>query len=110
MVFLVLDFKLLVCNRRKEGEFLQQEANQTRTESVSSNISKNWFYERFFQHEYMSFMSKKTQKKQSAIITLSDKNEHELQKIANEKKEMLKRYEERKEGVLGSSSFSWIYL
>ena len=41
MVFLVLDFKLLVCNRRKEGEFLQQEANQTRTESVSSNISKN---------------------------------------------------------------------
>ena len=54
----------------------------------------------------MTFMSKKTQKKQSAIITLSDKNEHELQKIANEKKEMLKRYEERKEGVLGSSSFS----
>ena len=48
----------------------------------------------------MSFMAKKTNKRQTAIISLSDKNENELQKISAEKKEMLKQYEERKEGLL----------
>jgi len=68
---------------RKENDFLNEEAGQTRTES----------------HEYMSFMAKKTNKRQTAIISLSDKNENELQKISAEKKEMLKQYEERKEDL-----------
>lgn len=77
-----LDFlKLEVEKLRKENSFLQQEATQTRTES----------------HEYMSYVAKKTQKRQNAIITLSDQNQHELRKISLEKEEMLKNFQDRKD-------------
>ncbi|XP_078484944.1 coiled-coil domain-containing protein 166-like [Ciona intestinalis] len=65
---------------RKENEFLQEEAQQTRIES----------------HEYMSYMAKKTHKRQTTIISLSDQNERELDKINRQKELMLADYEEKK--------------
>ncbi|XP_030051392.1 coiled-coil domain-containing protein 121 [Microcaecilia unicolor] len=57
---------------RNENEFLQKEAQQIRVDS----------------QEYMSYMSKRTQKRQSAIITLSDQNKKELEKIEKQKEEL----------------------
>jgi len=68
---------------RAENEWLQQEAQETRIES----------------HEYMSYMSKKTQKRQSAIVSLSDRNAFEIQQINNQKAKMLKDYEEKKSAL-----------
>ena len=48
----------------------------------------------------MSYMSKKTQKRQSAIVSLSDRNAFEIQQINNHKAKMLKDYEEKKSGTV----------
>ncbi|XP_015199294.2 coiled-coil domain-containing protein 166 [Lepisosteus oculatus] len=58
---------------RRENEYLQQEAHQTRMES----------------QEYMSYMSKRTQKRQNAIISLSDQNQVELEKLRRQREELL---------------------
>ena len=50
------------------------------------------------QHEYMSYMAKKTQKRQSAIVSLSDRNAFEIQQTNNHKAQMLKDYEDTKSG------------
>lgn len=55
-----------------------------------------WFYS---QHEYMSYMEKKTSKRQSTIISMSDQNQKEIEDIKEEKEEMLLDYEEKKEGL-----------
>ncbi|KAK3705175.1 hypothetical protein QZH41_013963 [Actinostola sp. cb2023] len=68
---------------RRENEWLQEEAQQTRLES----------------HEYMSYMSKKTQKRQTTIISLSDRNQQEIQDINEQKETLLKDYEQKKEGL-----------
>nr|XP_039265015.1 coiled-coil domain-containing protein 166-like [Styela clava] len=65
---------------RKENEVLQQEAQHTRIES----------------HEYMSYMAKKTHKRQTTIVSLSDQNQKELEKINSQKEQMLSDYEEKK--------------
>ena len=52
------------------------------------------------QHEYMSYMAKKTHKRQTAIISLSDQNQQELEKINRQKQLMLADYEEKKSGWL----------
>ncbi|XP_012987409.1 coiled-coil domain-containing protein 121 isoform X2 [Esox lucius] len=64
---------------RRENEFLQNEANQTRMES----------------QEYMSYMSKWTQKRQSAIITLSDQNHQELEALKKQREESLGKYQKQ---------------
>ena len=51
-----------------------------------------------FQHEYMSYMEKKTSKRQTAIISLSDQNHKEIQDIKDQKQEMLDEYESKKAG------------
>lgn len=68
---------------RHENEWLQQEAHQTRVES----------------HEYMSYMSKKTHKRQTTIITLTDNNQKEIEDINKQKEEMLKEYEQKKQAL-----------
>ncbi|XP_078609868.1 coiled-coil domain-containing protein 166-like [Branchiostoma floridae x Branchiostoma japonicum] len=68
---------------RKENEWLQQEAHQTRVES----------------HEYMSYMAKKTHKRQSTIVSLSDQNQKEIEKLQQEKSEVLAEYEQKKAGL-----------
>lgn len=65
---------------RRENECLQQEAQHTRIES----------------HEYMSYMAKKTHKRQTTIVSLSDQNQKELEKINAQKEQMLSDYEEKK--------------
>ena len=56
----------------------------------------------------MSYMSKKTQKRQSAIVSLSDRNAFEIQQINNQKAKMLKDYEEKKSGIM-TISFQLLY-
>ena len=48
----------------------------------------------------MSYMAKKTQKRQSAIVSLSDRNAFEIQKTNDQKMQMLKDYEGRKSGKI----------
>jgi len=68
---------------RKENEWLQEEAQQTRLES----------------HEYMSYMAKKTQKRQTTIISLSDSNQQELENIKQQREQLLKEYHDKKQGL-----------
>ena len=46
----------------------------------------------------MSYMSKKTQKRQTTIISLSDRNQKELENIKDQKEKITKDYTEKKEG------------
>ena len=50
------------------------------------------------QHEYMSYMSKKSQKRQSTIVTLSDRNDAELKSVRQQTAHMMSEYERRKDG------------
>ncbi|KAL2079474.1 hypothetical protein ACEWY4_025218 [Coilia grayii] len=75
----LLNLKRTLENLRKENEFLQNEVNQTRMES----------------HEYMSYMSKRTQKRQKAIVTLSDQNHQQLESLREQREELLAKYEEQ---------------
>ena len=47
----------------------------------------------------MSYMEKKTSKRQSTIISLSDQNAKEIQDIHDQKRQMLEEYEEKKAGM-----------
>ncbi|XP_043919914.1 coiled-coil domain-containing protein 166-like [Protopterus annectens] len=67
----------------KENDLLQEEALQTRVES----------------QEYMTYMSKRTHKRQNAIITLSDQNQKELEDIEKQKNELLSHYMEKKKSL-----------
>ena len=53
------------------------------------------------QEEYQAYMSKKSQKRQSLIVSLSDKNLDDLQKLQKEKDELMKDFEDRKSCMLG---------
>ncbi|KAJ8007831.1 hypothetical protein DPEC_G00098280 [Dallia pectoralis] len=64
---------------RHENEFLQNETNQTRMES----------------QEYMAYLSKRTQKRQSAIITLSEQNRQEMDALKRQKEESSEKYQKQ---------------
>lgn len=68
---------------REENEFLQQEAQQTRIET----------------HEYLTYISKKTQKRQSAVITLSERNAEKIKEIQAKKDEMIEKYNKEKKDL-----------
>ena len=46
----------------------------------------------------MSYMDKKTNKRQTTIISLSDENQKQIQNIQEEKRLMLEEYENQKAG------------
>ena len=46
----------------------------------------------------MSYMEKKTTKRQTTIVSLSDHNQKEIQDIQQQKSNMLDEYEMKKEG------------
>ena len=46
----------------------------------------------------MAYMSRKTQKRQSAIVSLNDSNQKELHEIQKQKQEMIAYYEQQKNG------------
>lgn len=48
----------------------------------------------------MSFMSKKTQYRQTQVVTLSDYYQKQIQDIGRDKENMHKEYKEKKEGML----------
>ena len=52
----------------------------------------------FPKHEYMAYMARKTQKRQTAIVSLNDSNQEELSKIQKQKEEMIAYYEQLKNG------------
>lgn len=64
---------------RHDNEFLQEEAQRIRVES----------------QEYMSYMSKRTQKRENAIITLSDQNQRELEDIRRQQEELQTNFMEK---------------
>ena len=47
-------------------------------------------------------MSKKSQKRQSLIVSLSDKNLDDLQKLQKEKDDLMKEFEDRKSCTLSN--------
>ncbi|XP_048039840.1 tropomyosin-2 isoform X2 [Megalobrama amblycephala] len=64
---------------RKENEFLQKEVDQTRTENV----------------EYISYLSKKAEKRQNAIVTLSDQSHQELEELQRQRQIMQDKHQEK---------------
>jgi len=77
------DLKKQVDDLRQENDWLQQEAQKVRTES----------------HEYMSYMDKKTSKRQTTIISLSDHNQKEINDIRDQKRIMLEDYDKKKNSL-----------
>ena len=47
----------------------------------------------------MSYMEKKTSKRQTTIISLSDQNQKEINDIYEQKRQMLEEYEQKKDGL-----------
>jgi len=54
----------------------------------------------FVQHEYLGYISKKTQKRQSTVITLSDRNAEKIKEIETKKEEMLHMFDKQKQGFI----------
>ena len=48
----------------------------------------------------MGYISKKTQKRQAAVITLSDRNAEKIKEIELKKEEMLTKFEKQKQGTI----------
>ncbi|MEE6523130.1 hypothetical protein FKM82_021865 [Ascaphus truei] len=70
---------------RRENELLQEEAERVRAES----------------QEYLSYMSKRSQRRQDAIVSLSDQNQRELEEIRRQKEELESRFQEEEEQLRG---------
>jgi hypothetical protein len=51
------------------------------------------------QHEYMSYMEKKTAKRQMTIVSLSDYNKKKIDDLRREQQEVTAEFEKKKEGV-----------
>ncbi|XP_048392106.1 coiled-coil domain-containing protein 166 [Stegostoma tigrinum] len=81
MVKELKQLKLKIYDLRKENEFLEKEAQQTRLET----------------HEYIVQMSKRTEKRQNQIITLNDQNHQNLEEIRNAKERILAEFEVQKQ-------------
>ena len=47
----------------------------------------------------MAYMSRKTQKRQAAIVSLNDNNQMEINNIQKQKDEMIAYYEQQKNGM-----------
>jgi len=63
-----------------ENDFLQQETHQTKLET----------------QEYMNYMSKKTGKRQNAVITFSDRNKEQIGEIESRKLYMMEKFANQK--------------
>ncbi|KAK2913609.1 hypothetical protein Q8A67_002008 [Cirrhinus molitorella] len=68
---------------RKENEFLQNEIAQSRMESK----------------EYISYMSKRAEKRQNAIVTLSDQSHKQLEELQGLRQNMQDKHEEQTNGL-----------
>lgn len=73
--------RLQVEELKHENDFLQQEAQQIRVET----------------HEYLTYVSKKSQKRQAAVISLSDRNTEKIHEIQAKKEEAIYDYDKQKE-------------
>ena len=52
----------------------------------------------------MSYMEKKTAKRQTTIISLSDQNQKEIQDIQSQKQHMLEEFDQKKAGLCSKLS------
>lgn len=52
----------------------------------------------------MAYMARKTQKRQSTIVSLNDNNQQQLSKIQKQKEEMIAHYEQLKTGEANYSN------
>jgi hypothetical protein len=57
----------------------------------------------YLQAEYVQYMSKKTNIRQTQIVTLTDYHRQEIDEINRDKENMLKEYEQKKAGSYPSS-------
>lgn len=64
----------------------------------------------FLKHEYMAYMARKTQKRQTAIVSLNDNNQEELSKIQKQKEEMIAYYEQLKNGEKNENELICSYI
>lgn len=58
------------------------------------------------QHEYMSYIEKKTTKRQTSIITLSDHNKQEIRNIQLQREIMEEEFNEKEQGRLFIKGFT----
>jgi hypothetical protein len=65
---------------KRENEWLQQEAEKTRLEN----------------QDYQTFVSRRAQKRQSLVVSLGDQNRIELEKIREQKEQLVKQFERKK--------------
>lgn len=95
---------------QEENNWLNDEANKVRAETVN-HFAFNPFNtdERLSQAEYVQFMSKKTNLRQTQIVTLTDYHRQEIGEINQDKENMLKEYEKKKEGILLRDSTSMLF-
>ncbi|BFZ03336.1 hypothetical protein BsWGS_06375 [Bradybaena similaris] len=75
--------KAAVKELRQENEWLQNEAQTIRIES----------------HEYMSFMERKTNKRQTTIITLNDHNKQEIRNLQLQRQNMEEEFDVKKKAL-----------
>ncbi|CAF1039012.1 unnamed protein product [Adineta steineri] len=75
------EIKLRVRQAQEENNWLNEEANKVRAETA----------------EYVQYMSKKTNTRQTQVITLTDYYREQVKDINREKENMLKEYERKKE-------------
>ena len=68
-------------------------------EVVKAKVLFFFFFFRIKQQDYQTFISRKSQKRQTLIVSLTDQNRLELQEIQKQKEDLLKVYEERKGGT-----------
>lgn len=78
------DSKAKVAQLRQDNEWLQDEARKVRLEN----------------HEYMAYMEKKANKRQTAIISLSDQHQKELEDLKTEQRQMTEDFEKKKEALM----------
>ena len=52
-----------------------------------------------FQHEYMSYMDKKTTARQTKVITLSDHNKQEIHDIKRQEELLKEEFNQKKQGT-----------
>lgn len=77
--------------------------SDTRVIFVKWPISCFWC----LQHEYMGYMEKKTTKRKTTIITLSDHNKEEIRNIDFQKQNMEEEFNQKKQGVCQTSFFNF---
>ena len=78
--------------REREREERERERERERDHGLQVTLSGS------LQQDYQTYVSRKAQKRQSLVVSLSDRNRAELGRIQREKEELLRDFEEKSAG------------